>query len=81
MSWDAIPQELANSWDGFNLLVNDVLRYSGSGTNYSLAGLRTDVPYYLRLAYNAAGGSGDFTRTATAWIANGTWVAPEPGAS
>lgn len=58
-----------------------MLRYTGQSTNYSLQSLRTDIPYYLRLAYQQGGSSGDFTKAATAWLANGTWIAPEPGPS
>lgn len=80
VSWSAIPANLTDSWDGFALLVNDVLRYTGSGTNYSLAGLRPDIPYYFRLAYQLQGSSGDFTKAAVGYL-NGTWVAPAAGPS
>ena len=33
--WNAIPTELASSWNGFSLLVDDVERYVGSGTSES----------------------------------------------
>lgn len=80
VSWSPIPTDLADAWDGFALLVNDVLRYTGSATNYSLSGLRPDIPYYFRLAYQSGGVSGDFTKAGTGFL-NGTWTAPAAGAS
>ena len=80
VSWSAIPADLTQSWDGFALLVNDVLRYSGSATNYSLTGLRSDIPYYFRLAYTLGGSSGDFTKAGIGYL-NGTWIAPAAGPS
>lgn len=96
ISWSAIPDTLTSSWDGFALMVNDVLRYTGQSTNFTMpttAGnavddntasstiWRTDIPYYLRLSYTSAGSSGDFTKAATAWLSNGTFIAPQPGPS
>ena len=80
VSWSPIPADLSSSWDGFALLVNDVLRYTGSGTNYSLADLRPDIPYYFRLAYQLGGNSGDFTKAGIGYL-NGTWIAPAAGPS
>lgn len=52
INWPAVPSSLmtaaGGSWDGFGLIVDDVLRYSGSGTNYSLAGLDPLIPHYFR---------------------------------
>lgn len=91
ITWSAIPESLTSSWDGFALLINDVLRYSGQATNFSMpttAGnvvsestWRTDIPYYLRLAYTSGGTSGDFTKAAVAWLGNGTFVQPAAGPS
>ncbi|SGY25253.1 BQ5605_C018g08594 [Microbotryum silenes-dioicae] len=79
--WNAIPDSLANSWDGFSLLVDDVERYSGTATNYSIAWLNDTIPHYFRLAYTSSGKSGDFARAATAFISNGTWIDPASGTS
>ena len=82
--WDAIPDSLASSYDGFSLLLNDVEVLSGSATNFSAAGwvnATAELPYYFRLAYMNDGTVGDFTRTATAFFFNGTWVDPASGAS
>lgn len=46
--WDAVPEELAESWDGFGLIVDDVLRYEGTATNFSIAGLDARIPHYFR---------------------------------
>lgn len=98
ISWSAIPESLSSSWDGFALIVNDVLRYTGQSTNFTMPTMadntsttdgstassmlwRTDIPYYLRLAYTSSGSSGDFTKAAIAWLGNGTFVSPEPGPS
>jgi len=42
--------ELPDGWDGFELLVDDVLRYSGTALNYSLAALQVGIPHFFRLA-------------------------------
>lgn len=39
VSWDPIPSDLSGEWDSFALLVDDVLRYSGSGTSFDLSTL------------------------------------------
>ncbi|EIN14083.1 hypothetical protein PUNSTDRAFT_59668 [Punctularia strigosozonata HHB-11173 SS5] len=67
-------------WDGFNLLVDDVERYSGAALNYSLAALQEGIPHFFRLAFTSQGSDGDFTMAATLWP-NGTWVDPPPGGS
>ncbi|SCV73632.1 BQ2448_6062 [Microbotryum intermedium] len=79
--WNAIPDNLAEQWDGFSLIVDDVERYSGTATNYSIAWLNETIPHYFRLAYTASGSSGDFARAATAFISNGTWIDPVSGTS
>lgn len=98
ITWSAIPESLSSSWDGFALIVNDVLRYTGQSTNFTMPTTtgnatitnnstasdtvwRTDIPYYLRLAYISSGSSGDFTKAAIAWLGNGTFVTPQPGPS
>lgn len=84
VSWEAIPSELTGSWDGFALLVDDVLRYTGSATNFTLASIDgldlVALPHFLRLAYRSGADSGDFTKAATV-LTNGTWIKPEPGPS
>ncbi|GAA5894856.1 hypothetical protein JCM6882_006694, partial [Rhodosporidiobolus microsporus] len=68
-------------WDGFALLVDDVLRQTGASTNFSLAGLDTSIVHYFRLAYRNGDSSGDFTKAATAWLFNSTWIDPASGPS
>lgn len=60
----AVPSNLTETWDGFSLLIDDVERYSGTATNYTIAAslLQAGVPHFLRLAYTASGVAGDFTR-------------------
>ena len=48
VNWSAIPEELQDQWDGFSLLVDDVLRYSGSATNWSISALDAAIPHYFR---------------------------------
>ncbi|KAF8634425.1 hypothetical protein AX15_000876 [Amanita polypyramis BW_CC] len=71
---------LSRGWDGYVLLVDDVERYVGAATNYSLAALNASLPHFFRLAYTINGTSGDFTMAAVLWP-NGTWVDPRPGPS
>ncbi|GAA6029243.1 hypothetical protein JCM8097_003583 [Rhodosporidiobolus ruineniae] len=71
----------AATWDGFALLVDDVLRQTGASTNFSLAGLDTGITHYFRLAYQQSGTSGDFTKAATAFLFNSTWIDPAAGAT
>ncbi|GAA5986746.1 hypothetical protein JCM11641_007760 [Rhodosporidiobolus odoratus] len=68
-------------WNGFALLVDDVLRQTGTATNFSLAGLEAGVVHYFRLAYQNAGSSGDFTKAAVAFLSNSTWIDPATGPS
>ncbi|SJX62677.1 uncharacterized protein SRS1_16574 [Sporisorium reilianum f. sp. reilianum] len=37
--WNAIPASLSADWDGYALLVDDVLRYQGAGTSFDLTSL------------------------------------------
>ncbi|KAI5481473.1 LCCL domain containing protein [Pseudohyphozyma bogoriensis] len=78
--WDAIPADLTSQWDGFALIIDDVLAWTGTATNYSIAALDASLPHYFRLAYQLEGTSGDFTRAATAFINNGTWIDAAAGA-
>ncbi|KAL7415491.1 hypothetical protein BDY24DRAFT_383134 [Mrakia frigida] len=78
LQWNAIPSELASSWNGFSLLVDDVERYVGSGTNSSFSALSPLFPHFFRLAYQLDGTSGGFTKAAT-YFPNGSWVDPLPG--
>ncbi|EST04857.1 Protein of unknown function DUF1308 [Kalmanozyma brasiliensis GHG001] len=39
VSWNAIPEDQAADWDGFALLVDDVLRYQGPATSWNLSSL------------------------------------------
>ncbi|CEH15644.1 hypothetical protein CBOM_04391 [Ceraceosorus bombacis] len=42
VQWDAIPGNQTDSWDGFHLLVDDVLRYAGEGTSFNMTSLIDD---------------------------------------
>ncbi len=37
--WNAIPEDQVADWDGYALLVDDVLRYQGSATSWNLSSL------------------------------------------
>ncbi|KAG6841943.1 hypothetical protein C0991_005123 [Blastosporella zonata] len=76
IAWDV----LADTWDGFSLLVDDVERYAGIALNFSLAAFDPTIPHFFRLAYTAGDTTGDFTMPAVLWP-NGTWVDPAPGPS
>ncbi|KAI0348515.1 hypothetical protein BDW22DRAFT_1416692 [Trametopsis cervina] len=76
--WNPLPDTF--DWDGFSLLVDDVERYVGNATNYTLAFLEAGIPHFFRLAFTNQGSFGDFTKAATLWP-NGTWVDPLPGPS
>ncbi|KAM0790004.1 hypothetical protein ACM66B_005334 [Microbotryomycetes sp. NB124-2] len=82
--WNDIPSNISASWNGFALLVDDVLRYTGTSTNFSMSALDSfdeTVPHYFRLAYQQDGTSGDFTRAAVAFFNNGTWLDAPAGPS
>ncbi|GAA5963286.1 hypothetical protein JCM21900_000320 [Sporobolomyces salmonicolor] len=83
IQWMSVDQAGVSSegWNGFALLVDDVLRQTGAATNFSLAGLDTTIPHFFRLAYQDDGTSGDFTKAATAYLSNNTWINPASGAS
>lgn len=99
VTWEAIEGTLVGQWDGFALIVDDVLAWTGTATNFSMAALDQTIPHYLRkvslppppffflhdvvltvetlwnrLAYQLSGSTGDFTKAATAFISNGTWI-------
>ncbi|KAG9017895.1 hypothetical protein FRB95_012793 [Tulasnella sp. JGI-2019a] len=82
--WESISvaNTTSEGWNGFSLLVDDVERYSGTATNFSLAVLElvATVPHFFRLAYQRNGASGDYTRAAT-YFPNGTFSDPIPGPS
>lgn len=49
IQWSSIPEDVAGKgYDGFALLVDDVLRQTGAATNYSLAALDANVVHYFR---------------------------------
>ncbi|KAN0060606.1 hypothetical protein ACQY0O_007264 [Thecaphora frezii] len=103
IEWAAIDGEQKKDWNGFNLLVDDVLRYQGSATLFNLSTLPDrfasqheldgdaspalsnqtilQAPHYLRIAFTSDGDPGDYTMPATAFLSNGTWRDPRPGAT
>lgn len=65
--WDAIPAALRATWDSFVLLVDDVVRYQGSGTQFDLNTLYSQ--------YNTSGSTDSpllGTSTLTSALANTT---------
>ena len=78
----AVPSNLTSTWDGYSLIVDDVERYSGTATTFTIAAslLQAGIPHFLRLAYTNSGVAGDFTRAAVI-AANGAWMDPAPGPS
>lgn len=46
--WDDIPSSLDGQWDGFALIVDDVLKYTGTATNWSISALDASIPHYFR---------------------------------
>jgi hypothetical protein len=89
LSWQGLSaDDSAQGWDGFALLVNDVLRYTGSAASVALTSVLGDdaasteeASTYFRLALQRRGVSGDFTRAAVWHVLNGTWTEPAPGAT
>lgn len=102
IAWSPLSDEaVSEGYDSFALLIDDVWRYSGTATNYTLDGLNSTLTHYFRcvftvapfecpvltgrpvrsLAYQASGTAGDFTKAATAFMSNATWINPAPGAS
>ncbi|ORY86845.1 hypothetical protein BCR37DRAFT_343521 [Protomyces lactucae-debilis] len=65
---------------GYSLLINDVERFRGTATQFSLQALNmTDsAPYYARLAYAYGSAALDYTKAAV-MFANGTFTRPDPG--
>jgi len=80
ITWDPIPPALAEDWNGFSLIVDDVERFVGMALNYSLASLDWNVEHFFRLAFQKDGRSGDYTRAAKIFP-NGNFVPPLPGPS
>jgi len=80
LTWEPILESDRHLWAGFSLLIDDVERYVGLATNYSLAALDASLPHFFRLAYGSDALIGDYTNAATLWP-NGTWVDPLPGPS
>lgn len=81
INWLDLPSD--SSWDGFELLINDVLRLktNSSTLSYTFDENDTDIPYFARLAYSKGNQAGDFTKAATVFLKNNTMIPPESGAS
>ena len=47
--WEGLPSDNAG-WDGFSLLIDDVERFRGTASNFSLALLDQGLPHFFRLA-------------------------------
>lgn len=50
ISWMSIEDAAVSSegWDGYSLLVDDVVAQTGSATNFSIAALNTSLPHFFR---------------------------------
>ncbi|GAA5884000.1 hypothetical protein JCM16303_001352 [Sporobolomyces ruberrimus] len=83
VSWMSVEQagDSTDGWDGYEVLLNDVLVQTGGATNYSIRALNTSLPHFFRLAYTKGGSAGDFTKAASAFFFNSTWIDPAPGAT
>lgn len=57
VTWNPIPQDEVANWDGYQLLVDDVLRYVGKSTSYNLSSLM-DVFEQERIANDQPVGMG-----------------------
>jgi hypothetical protein len=52
VAWEPISADLVSQgYDSFALLVDDVYKYSGPATNYSLAGLDASLVHYFRCGW------------------------------
>lgn len=71
---------LDQGWDSYELLVDDVWRYSGNDTTFDITSLARNLTHYFRIAYAKSGTAGDFSKAATLFT-NHTWIDPAPGAS
>ena len=49
LSWEGLPSG-GGDWDGFSLLIDDVERFRGTATSFSLALLDQSLPHFFRLA-------------------------------
>lgn len=52
LTWNPIPT--GGNWDGFKLIINDVLSLSTSNdtTSYQFDDVDQNIPYFARLAYS-----------------------------
>jgi len=50
ISWMTIEEAGVTSegWDGYSLLVDDVVAQTGSATNFSIAALNATLPHFFR---------------------------------
>lgn len=46
--WNSIPTSLASEWDGYALIVDDVLAYTGNATSWNTTTLDLALPHYFR---------------------------------
>lgn len=46
--WNEIPADKTSDWSEFALIVDDVLRYTGTATNWSISGLNAGLPHFFR---------------------------------
>lgn len=50
VSWMSVEQagDSTDGWDGYEVLLNDVLVQTGGATNYSIRALNTSLPHFFR---------------------------------
>ena len=48
IGWESIPNNLTSTWNGFALIIDDVLAWTGTATNYSITSLNASIPHYFR---------------------------------
>lgn len=51
--WEDLPLN-GGGWDGFSLLIDDVEKFRGVATNFSLALLDQSLPHFFRLAVSSS---------------------------
>lgn len=84
------PDRAGRTYDGISVLVNDVERlrtygdenddWTDEAKEWTWNRYKDGLPEYFRFAYMMGSGTADYTKAGT-WLANGTWIPMEEGAS
>ena len=77
ISWTGLPVDVSSIWNGFALLVNDVLRYKGMANNFMLDSSvwNGTVDLYFRIAFTIESAPTTFSPPYTL-LADGSWLGP-----